>query len=164
MDDTWTECVVALGTNLGDRHHIAFEALADIQATEGFRVGGQSTLHETVALGVSGPDDTKPPYLNQIILVRSAWSARKTLDHLHGIEHDHGRDRDGVRYADRTLDLDLITYGDAVLEEDGLVLPHPRAHQRRFVLEPWLEVDPTAVLPGRGPVASLLESLPADAP
>jgi len=164
MEDTWTECVVALGTNLGDRDRIAFEAVADIQATEGFSVVAQSTLHETVAVGMSGPDDTKPSYLNQVILVRSAWSARKTLDHLHGIELDHGRNRDGVRYADRTLDLDLITYADAVVEQDGLVLPHPRAHERRFVLQPWLEVDPNAVLPGRGLVASILEGLPADRP
>ena len=164
MEDTWTPCVVALGTNLGDRHQIAFEGLADIQATEGFLVSSFSTLHETVALGTSGADETKPRYLNQIILLASAWSAGQTLKHLLDIEHRHGRSRDGVLYADRTLDLDLITYGDQELSEPGLVVPHPRAHQRRFVLEPWLEVDPSAVLPGLGKVVNLLGSLPADAP
>lgn len=164
MEGTWTPCVVALGTNLGDRHQIAFEGLADIRATEGFVVSSFSTLHETIALGSSGADETKPRYLNQIILLLSGWSATQTLDHLLAIENRHGRSRDGVLYADRTLDLDLITYGDHELAEPGLVVPHPRAHQRRFVLEPWLEADSSAVLPGLGPVASLLESLPADTP
>lgn len=164
MEYPGTRCVVALGTNLGDRDRIAFEALADLQATEGFFLVQASKLHETVALGETGPDQTKPGYLNQIILMHSAWSPRKTLEHLHAIESDHGRVREGERYADRTLDLDLITYGDLVVEEEGLVLPHPRAHERRFVLEPWLELDPEAELPGRGSVAALLESLPTDTP
>lgn len=164
MEGTWTPCVVALGTNLGDRHQIAFEGLADIQATEGFVVSSFSTLHETIALGACGADETKPRYLNQIVLLLSAWSAAQTLGHLLSIENRHGRSRDGVVFADRTLDLDLITYGDHVLVEPGLVVPHPRAHQRRFVLEPWLEADPEAAIPGLGLVASLLESLPADTP
>ena len=164
MEYPGTRCVVALGTNLGDRHDIAFKALADLQATEGFFLVAASKLHETVALGATGPDETKPGYLNQIILVNSAWSPTKTLEHLHAIENDHGRIREGERYADRTLDLDLITYGDLVVAEEGLVLPHPRAHERRFVLEPWLELDPEAVVPSLGTVASLLESLPADTP
>lgn len=164
MEGTWTPCVVALGTNLGDRHRVAFEGLADIRASEGFAVSSHSTLHETVALGASGADEAKPRYLNQIILLLSGWSATQTLRRLLAIENSHGRSRDGVAYADRTLDLDLITYGDHELSEPGLVVPHPRAHQRRFVLEPWLEVDPAAVLPGLGPVATLLEGLPADVP
>ena len=162
MEGTWTSCVVALGSNMGDRHQHAFEGLADIQATEGFVVSRFSTLHETVALTSTGPDDQKPRYVNQVILLESAWSARKTLDHLLAIEHRHGRSRTGELYEDRTLDLDLIVYGDMACEEPGLVLPHPRAHQRRFVLEPWQEVDPDAVLLGNGSVARLLESLPAD--
>jgi len=164
VEGTWTSCVVALGSNMGDRHQYLFEGLADIRATEGFQVTGSSSLHETIALTATGPDDQKPRYVNQVILLESAWSARKTLDHLLEIENRHGRARTGKLYADRTLDLDLIVFGAVVLEEPGLVLPHPRAHERRFVLEPWSEIDREAVLPGKGPIASLLGSLPADSP
>ena len=158
----WVHCVVALGTNQGDREDIAFRALADLQATEGFRVVRSSSLHETVALTEDGTDPEAPGYLNQVIVLDSAWSARKTLEHLLAIEQAYGRVRHGKRYEQRTLDLDLITYGDFELEEEGLHLPHPRAHERRFVLAPWVEIDPDAVLPGKGPVAALLEALPAD--
>jgi len=158
----WVACVVALGTNMGNREDLARRALADLRATEGFRVTEHSALHETIALGPDGPNPTLPSYLNQIILLESAWSAPKTLEALQAIEIAHGRIRSGERYEDRTLDLDLITYGDLLLETDELTLPHPRAHERRFVLGPWNEVDPTAVVPGRGAVAELLAGVPAD--
>lgn len=164
MDDSWTSCVVALGTNLGDRDQEAFSALADIRATEGFRVIAASGVHETVALGPEGPNPDAPSYLNQVILLDSAWSAEKTLALLHGIENAHGRERGTVRYADRTLDLDLIMYGDETHDTEELTVPHPRAHRRRFVLEPWSEVDPEAVIPGLGPVSELLAALATDAP
>lgn len=155
---------MALGTNLGNREEEAFGALADIRATEGFRVGAVSSLHETVALGEEGPDLTAPKYLNQVILLDSAWSAEKTLEMLLAIEHRHGRVRGVQQYADRTLDLDLIRYGDEVHSSDYLTVPHPRAHLRRFVLEPWLEIDAEASIPGHGPVAQLLAGLPPEAP
>lgn len=159
-DDTWVSCVVALGTNLGDREDIAFMALADIAATEGFRVTASSSLHETVALGPDGPNPDAPAYVNQVIALESGWSAEKTLAMLLDIERRHGRERTGEKYADRTLDLDLIVYGD--LRHDGpeVTTPHPRAHERRFVLEPWHEIDPDAVLPGKGAIADLLANLP----
>lgn len=155
---------MALGTNLGNREEEAFGALADIRATEGFSVGAVSSLHETVALGAEGPDLTAPKYLNQVILLDSAWSAEKTLEMLLAIEHRHGRVRGVQQYADRTLDLDLIRYADEVHSSDYLTLPHPRAHLRRFVLEPWLEIDAEASIPGHGPVAQLLAGLPPEAP
>lgn len=158
----WVRCVVALGTNQGDREEIAYRALADLRAMEGFRVVGSSSLHETVALTEAGPDPDAPPYLNQVIALDSAWSSHKTLEHLLAIEAAHGRIRQGKKYEQRTLDLDLITYGELVEDDDGLQLPHPRAHQRRFVLAPWLELDPEAVIPGKGSVAQLLEQLPVD--
>ena len=159
-DDTWVSCVVALGTNLGDREDIAFRALADIAATEGFRVTASSSLHETVALGPDGPNPDAPAYVNQVIALESGWSAEKTLALLLDIERHHGRERTGEKYADRTLDLDLIVYGD--LRHDGpeVTTPHPRAHERRFVLEPWHEIDPDAVLPGKGAISDLLANLP----
>jgi 2-amino-4-hydroxy-6-hydroxymethyldihydropteridine diphosphokinase len=164
MTEGWTPCVVALGSNLGDREDLAHSALADIRATEGFAIRVASSLVETIALGADGADPDTPRYLNQVILMDSAWSAERTLGLLLGIEEAHGRVRGDERYANRTLDLDLITYGDLVSESDSLSLPHPRAHERRFVLEPWNEVDPEAVLPGRGPVATLLGGLAPDAP
>jgi len=168
MTDGWTPCVVALGSNLGDREDLAQRALADIRATEGFVLRAASSVRETLALGANGVDLEAPRYLNQVILLDSAWSPERTLGLLLGIEDAHGRVRgdqgDTKRYANRTLDLDLITYGDRVLQSASLSLPHPRAHERRFVLEPWNEVDPEAVLPGRGPVATLLGGLAPDAP
>lgn len=168
MTDGWTPCVVALGSNLGDREDLAQRALADIRATEGFVIRAASSVRETLALGVDGVDLEAPRYLNQVILLDSAWSPERTLGLLLSIEEAHGRVRgdqgDTKRYANRTLDLDLITYGDRVVQSASLSLPHPRAHERRFVLEPWNEVDPEAVLPGRGPVATLLGDLAPDAP
>lgn len=164
MTDGWTPCVVALGSNLGDREDLAHSALADIRATEGFSVRAASSLVETIALGVDGVDPDAPRYLNQVILLDSAWSAERTLGLLFDIEQAHGRVRGDERYANRTLDLDLITYGDLVSESEHLSVPHPRAHERRFVLEPWNEVDPGAVLPGRGLVATLLSDLASDTP
>ena len=159
-DDTWVSCVVALGTNLGDREDIAFRALADIAATEGFRVTASSSLHETVALGPDGPNPDAPAYVNQVIALESAWSVEKTLALLLDIERRHGRERTGEKYADRTLDLDLIVYGDLRHEGPDVTTPHPRAHERRFVLEPWHEINPDAALPGKGAVSDLLADLP----
>jgi 2-amino-4-hydroxy-6-hydroxymethyldihydropteridine diphosphokinase len=98
--------------------------------------------------------------VNQVIALESGWSAEKTLALLLDIERRHGRERTGEKYADRTLDLDLIVYGD--LRHDGpeVTTPHPRAHERRFVLEPWHEIDPDAVLPGKGAISDLLANLP----
>jgi 2-amino-4-hydroxy-6-hydroxymethyldihydropteridine diphosphokinase len=89
------------------------------------------------------------------VLVRTTLAPRELLRLLHSLEDAHGRERTEV-WGDRTLDLDLIAQGDRVQETPGLVLPHPRAHERTFVLEPWVEVDPDAVLPGRGRVRHLL--------
>lgn len=164
MDEYWRACVVALGTNLGDREEVAASALADIRATEGFRVTAVSGLKETIAMHATGPNPTAPGYLNQVILVESAWSAPQTLRLLLAIETAHGRVRGEQRYADRTLDLDLVAYADEVHNTDTLTVPHPRAHLRRFVLEPWIEVDPSASIPGRGAVVDLLAALPAEAP
>lgn len=164
MDEHWRECVVAVGSNLGNREDEALSALADIRATEGFRVSAVSSLYETVALGPEGPDPSAPQYLNQVILLSSAWSAEKTLGLLLSIENRHGRVRGDQQYADRTLDLDLICYGDEVHSTETLTVPHPRAHLRRFVLEPWLEVDSAAAIPGLGLVSQLRDALPSEAP
>ena len=147
---------------MGDREDVAFQALADVRAVEGFTVTQASSLHETVALTSKGYDASAPGYVNQVIELESAWSPEKTLEKLLEIEQAHGRVRTGERYADRTLDLDLITYGEMVQETEFLTLPHPRAHRRSFVLEPWLEIDAAATIPGLGSAQELLLALPQD--
>ena len=144
---------------MGDTHEILFRAVADIRATEGISVDRQSSVHDTTALTSSGYDETKPRYANQVITIRSVWSPEKLLTRLQNIELRHGRMRRGDQYADRTLDIDIITYGDVELATKTLALPHPRAYERLFVLEPWLEIDQDAELPGKGAVAALVQSL-----
>ena len=163
-DEGWTRAVIALGANEGDREQTLIQAVADLRATEGVVVETVSDPVETVALTEKGYDPDAPRYLNQVVLVVSAWPAEGLLTQLQAIERRHGRERDGTRYAPRTLDLDLISYGDLVLDTESLILPHPRAHRRRFVLAPWLQVDPAATVPGRGSVADLLAALPEDTP
>jgi 2-amino-4-hydroxy-6-hydroxymethyldihydropteridine diphosphokinase len=148
---------VAMGANLGDRAATVAAAMERLGETDGVTVVAVSTLVETVAIRPDGPDDTHPNYLNGVALVDTTLSAPALLAVLHAIEDDHGRTRT-ERWGDRTLDLDLIVFGDLV-EDGNLVVPHPRAHERAFVLAPWLELDSDAVIPGRGTVRDLLEAV-----
>jgi 2-amino-4-hydroxy-6-hydroxymethyldihydropteridine diphosphokinase len=150
-----TRAVVAMGANLGDRAATIGAAVEQLGATYGVTVVAVSALVETVAIRADGPDDTHPSYLNGVALVDSTLTAPALLAVLHDIEDRHGRTR-AERWGDRTLDLDLIVFGD-LIEDGNLVVPHPRAHERAFVLGPWLELDPNAAFPGRGPVRDLLE-------
>jgi 2-amino-4-hydroxy-6-hydroxymethyldihydropteridine diphosphokinase len=110
-----------------------------------------SPVYETVPVG--GP--AQPDYLNAIVLADAARPARELLDRLHEIEAAFDRVR-MVRWGPRTLDIDVIDFGGERSDDPELTLPHPRAHERAFVLGPWRDVDPDAALPGRGPVAELL--------
>ena len=161
-EEGWHRVVVALGSNLGERDEELFRALADLNATEGVRVITQSSVHETTALTEGGYDDSAPKYLNQVAIVDTVWAPQALLEIVLGIEARHGRVRTDERYASRTLDIDLIDYDGEVLQTETLTLPHPRAHERLFVLNPWLEVDSAASLPGQGPVATLVEALSKD--
>lgn len=155
--------VIALGANLGDRAETLREAaseLARLPLTDDVRL---SPVIESVAVRVSGPDAEAPAYLNAVALVRTALAPAMLLSALHRIEKQHGRVR-RERWGDRTLDLDLIAYGDVRSDDPALLVPHPRAHERDFVLGPWLALDPDAVLPGRGRVADLLRTLRESAP
>lgn len=157
-----TKAVVALGSNLGDRVatlEAAVGALAALPLTDGVRV---SRALETIAVTPEGEDADAPRYLNAVALVRTRLAPSVLLRALHAIEAHHGRER-GERWGDRTLDLDLIAYGDVTSRDPRLALPHPRASQREFVLAPWLEVDPDAVLHGAGRVADLLAALRSSA-
>jgi 2-amino-4-hydroxy-6-hydroxymethyldihydropteridine diphosphokinase len=146
-----TAVVLALGSNLGDRQDILQGAVDAIVGLPGVRVTAVSPVYETVPVG--GP--AQPDYLNAIVLADAARPARELLDRLHEIEAAFDRVR-MVRWGPRTLDIDVIDFGGERSDDPELTLPHPRAHERAFVLGPWRDVDPDAALPGRGPVADLL--------
>ena len=150
--------VVALGANLGDRAETLDAAVRELERlplTEGVVC---SAPLETVAVKPDGPDDTAPAYLNAVALVTTRLAPTVLLGFLQAIEERHGRVR-RERWGDRTLDLDLIAYGDVVSDDPVLTLPHPRAAEREFVLAPWLDVDPDAELPAAGRVDALLAAL-----
>ena len=115
-----------------------------------------SSLRETDPVGYVD----QPQFLNGAAAVDTNLPARALLDRLLAIERRLGRDRAASpRHGPRTIDLDLLLYGDERVEEPGLVIPHPRLHERLFVLEPLVELDPALVVPGRGPVSALLAGL-----
>ncbi|MCC2028793.1 2-amino-4-hydroxy-6-hydroxymethyldihydropteridine diphosphokinase [Microbacterium sp. YMB-B2] len=150
--------VVALGANLGERSRTirnAAERIARLPLVDDVRL---SDLHETVAVRLDGPDPEAPGYVNAVALVTTRLAPQVLLGLLHAIEEEHGRER-RERWGDRTLDLDLIAYGDLRSDDPHLLIPHPRAAERLFVLEPWLELDAEAVVPGRGRVAQLVDDL-----
>ncbi|WP_156760784.1 2-amino-4-hydroxy-6-hydroxymethyldihydropteridine diphosphokinase [Microbacterium karelineae] len=153
--------VVALGANLGDTAGAIADATAELRALPLTASVVCSEPIESVAVTLDGPDPSKPGYLNAVALVRTRLAPSLLLRALHDIEERHGRVR-RERWDDRTLDLDLIAYGDVASDDPRLLLPHPRAHERDFVLGPWAQVDPGARLPGRGPVADLLAALRAE--
>lgn len=155
--------VVALGANLGDREatiRAAAERIARLPLVRDVRL---SSLVETVALRLDGPDPDAPGYVNAVALVRTRLAPSILLGMLHAIEDEHGRQRH-ERWGDRTLDLDLIAYGDESSDDENLLLPHPRAAERLFVLEPWFELDQRAALPWHGPIADLIAGLRAEDP
>ena len=151
-----TRAVLSLGANLGDRAGTLRTAL---RALTGEGLVARSVLYETPPWG---PVE-QPPYLNAVAVVRGDRDAAGWLALAHELEQAAGRTR-GVRFGPRTLDVDVVTVTDddgrPVLSEDPeLTLPHPRAHERAFVLVPWMALDPAAVLPGRGAVRELLAAL-----
>ena len=146
-----TAVVLALGSNLGDRQDILQGAVDAIVGLPGMRVTAVSPVYETVPVG--GP--AQPDYLNAVVLADAARPARELLDRLHEIEAAFDRVR-VVRWGPRTLDIDVVDFGGERSDDPELTLPHPRAHERAFVLGPWRDVDPDAALPGHGPVAGLL--------
>ena len=145
---------VALGSNLGDRRAHLDYAVASLRTV--LRTLTVSTYYDTIPAGVAGP---QPLYLNAALVGETALPARALLEALHGIEIARGRTRPHPN-APRTLDLDLILYGGHVIDEPGLVVPHPRFRERRFVLEPLYEVAPDLQDPVTGKtVAELLAAL-----
>jgi len=147
-------CAIALGSNVGDRHAHLDYAISKLRTLLGRLT--VSRQYDTVPVGVAGP---QPLFLNAAAVGEWTSSARELLEALLAIEQERGRDRPYLN-APRTLDLDLILFGDAVLDEPGLVVPHPRFRQRRFVLEPLNEIAAALVDPvSRRSVADLLSDL-----
>jgi len=146
--------VLALGSNLGDRRDILQGSVDAIAGIPEVQVMAVSPVYETVPVG--GPP--QPDYLNAVLLARTSLAARTLLGRLHEVEAGHRRVRE-VRWGPRTLDIDIITVAGELSADPELTLPHPRAHERAFVLAPWHDVDPDAELPGHGPVAALLARL-----
>jgi 2-amino-4-hydroxy-6-hydroxymethyldihydropteridine diphosphokinase len=150
-----TRAYVALGANLGDRERTLREAVDALGAEEGVEVVAVSTLRETEPVGVG----EQPLYLNGAVALATTLSATDLLARLLAVELRFGRTRIAREHGPRTLDLDLLLYGDEQIEEPGLTVPHPRLHERRFVLEPLADLDPGLVVPGHGTVESLLSGL-----
>lgn len=148
------DAVFSLGSNVGDRLAHLNAAVTALSQTEGVEIRGVSGVYETKAVGPLA----QPDFLNAVVVARSALPSPALLARALQIEAERGRERT-VPHGPRTLDVDLISVGEEVLDLAALTLPHPRAHERAFVLVPWLEVDPAAALPGRGPAAGLLVQL-----
>ena len=148
------EAVLSLGGNLGNREQTISEAIDEIADLKGVKLKAQSSLYETVALTVAGEDEKAPKFLNCVVKIETRLEPKKLLKKLFEIENNHGRVR-LERWGPRTLDIDIIVYGNELLQTKTLQIPHPRAHQRGFVLIPWAEIDSEAILPGHGSVAKL---------
>jgi len=150
-----TRAYVGLGANLGDRESTLRAAVVALAAEDGIEVVAFSTLRDTEPVGLGD----QPRFLNGAVELETALSAHDVLDRLLGIEQRFGRVRVAGEHGPRTLDLDLLLYGAEEIEEPGLRVPHPRLHERRFVLEPLAELAPALVVPGRGDVESLLRGV-----
>ena len=145
---------VGLGANLGNREETLEQAVALLEAAERVDVIAVSELRETDPVGVLD----QPRFLNGAAVVETTLSARELLDTLLAIERSLGRVR-VERWGPRIVDLDLLVYSDEIVDKPGLRVPHPRLHERRFALEPLVELDPGLVIPGRGRVSELLAAL-----
>jgi 2-amino-4-hydroxy-6-hydroxymethyldihydropteridine diphosphokinase len=143
---------IALGSNLGDRERHLCAAFTALRALRGVRDVVASRIYETDPVG---PGEQRP-YLNAVARLRTTLSPRALLERLIEIERGEGRERGAVRNAPRTLDLDLLLYGESEIDEPGLVIPHPRIAERSFVLEPLRDLAADLVIPGASaPVSAL---------
>ena len=149
--------VVAFGSNLGDRAAAIESARAALDVHPQIAVVSMSSMHESAALKPHGVDDSAPAYINAVGLVSTTLTPTELLAELMRIERENGRERH-ERWGDRTLDLDIVAFDGATSATDELTLPHPRAHERLFVLEPWAEVEPEASV-GGVPIRRLIEQL-----
>jgi 2-amino-4-hydroxy-6-hydroxymethyldihydropteridine diphosphokinase len=150
--------VYSIGSNLGDRIGNVQGAVDALSDTPDVIVVDVSSVYETKPLG--GPPDS-PQFLNIVVIAETTLEPQTLVERAFAIEEAFGRARDGERWGPRTLDVDLIMVGNAVVDEDDLRLPHPLAHERAFVLVPWCEVDPTGEIVGKGAIGDLLSQADA---
>ena len=153
-----TRAVLALGSNLGDRKQHLKEALSEIANLPSTKLLATSSFLETVAITEVGEDQSRPSYLNAVAIVETELNAEKLHQLTAEIENSLGRVR-ATKWQDRTIDIDVIAFGSEVVDSENLVIPHPRAHQRLFVLKPWFELEPDAEIPGHGKIAALIAEL-----
>ena len=146
---------MGLGANIGDRRQSLAAALDALAAEPGIEIVAVSCQRDTEPVGYAD----QPRFLNAAAAIDTELAPRDLLDRLLAVERGLGRTRDGPRFGPRTIDLDLLVYGDLQIDEPGLEVPHPRLHERRFALEPLHDLDPGLVVPGRGPVGALLAGL-----
>jgi 2-amino-4-hydroxy-6-hydroxymethyldihydropteridine diphosphokinase len=151
-----TRAYVALGGNLDDPLHHIKTALTELQD-----LAVQPSQHSALYRSAPQGPVAQPDYINAVAVVDTALDARQLLMHLLAIEIRHGRIRTGGRWGPRTLDLDLLLYGDMQCTDDTLSLPHPRLHERNFVLYPLYEIAPELFIPGHGALRKLVQRCPA---
>ncbi|MGW7272133.1 2-amino-4-hydroxy-6-hydroxymethyldihydropteridine diphosphokinase [Streptomyces sp. NPDC054864] len=145
--------VISLGSNLGNRLETLQGAIDALEDTPGLRVKAVSPVYETEPWGVD--PGSQPSYFNAVVVVKTTLPPSSLLERAQAIEEAFHRVRD-ERWAARTIDVDIVAYADIVSDDPDLTLPHPRAHERAFVLAPWHDVEPEAQLAGHGQVAELL--------
>ena len=146
---------IGIGSNLGEREVTIRDALELLAADPELEVEAVSSIRETDPVGVVD----QPRFLNAATRLATDLAPYPLLERLLAVEQQLGRVRSGERYGPRTIDLDLLLYGDEIVDEPGLRVPHPRLAERRFVLEPLAELDPGLVVPGLGPIQTLLSEL-----
>ncbi|MEU5688157.1 2-amino-4-hydroxy-6-hydroxymethyldihydropteridine diphosphokinase [Streptomyces venezuelae] len=151
--------VISLGSNLGNRLETLQGAVDALEDTPGLRVKAVSPVYETEPWGVD--PGTQPSYFNAVVVVKTTLPPASLLERAQAVEEAFHRVRD-ERWGPRTIDVDIVAYADVVSDDPTLTLPHPRAHERAFVLAPWHDVEPEAQLGGRGPVAQLLAAVTRD--
>lgn len=150
--------VLSLGSNVGDREGNLQGAVSSLADTPDVYVVDTSPVYETTPVGSPVAADD---FLNAVLIIDTTLAANTLLERCLAVEDAYGRQR-GERNAPRTLDIDLLVLGDKRLDDEELTLPHPRAHERAFVLQPWLDIDPEGEIPGRGRVSDLLGKLDVD--
>ncbi|MFF3612792.1 2-amino-4-hydroxy-6-hydroxymethyldihydropteridine diphosphokinase [Streptomyces sp. NPDC002580] len=151
--------VISLGSNLGNRLETLQGAIDALEDTPGVRIKAVSPVYETEPWGVA--PGSQPSYFNAVVVLRTTLPPSSLLERAHAIEEAYHRVRD-ERWGPRTIDVDIVAYADVVSDDPVLTLPHPRAHERAFVLAPWHDVDPQAQLPGLGAVSELLATVTRD--
>ncbi len=155
--DVMTRAYLGIGSNLQQPIHQVQQALSALAGLPDSLFVAQSRLYRSAPMG---PQD-QPEYINAVAALDTNLTVFDLLHLLHGIEQVQGRTRDGVRWGPRTLDLDILLFGEECINETGLHVPHPGLHERNFVLYPLNDIAPDLVIPGRGSLAELLAQCPA---